>query len=87
MLKTAEQISANKLLDVGGKPADCNEQEKVVLEYLLDNISVKSSQVEKLLNIKGSRARELLKQMMGKGFIERKGQGRSTHYTLPDRPN
>jgi hypothetical protein len=61
MPKTTEQISANKPLDVGRKPADCNEQEKVVLEYLLDNISVKSSQVEKLLNIKDSRSRELLK--------------------------
>lgn len=66
MPKTAEQISENKLLDVGGKPADCNEQGKVVFEYLLDNISVKSSQVKKLLNIKDGRARELLKQMMDK---------------------
>lgn len=42
MPKTAEQISENKLLDVGGKPAESNEKGKVVLEYL-DNNSVKSS--------------------------------------------
>ena len=88
-LKTSEQIPANKPLDAGGKPAenrripaDCNEQEKVILEYLLNNNSVKSNHVEKLLSIKDSRSRELLKQMVDKGFVERIGQGRSTYYTL-----
>ena len=81
-LKITEQVN-DRLRPIDHRiPADCNEQEKVVLEYLLDNNSVKSNHVEKLLNIKDSRSRELLKQMVDKGFVERIGQGRSTYYTL-----
>jgi len=56
-----------------------------VLEYIYTNDSIKSSQVEKLLNVKDSRSRELLKHMVDKGFIERKGKGRSTFYTIARR--
>ena len=66
-------------------PADCSEQEKVVLDYLFENGSIKSGQVEELLTIKDSRSRELLKQMLDKGFIERHGQGRSTFYTIVEK--
>lgn len=39
-----------------------------------------SKDVEKLLRIKESRTRELLKQMVEKGIISRLGSGRSTCY-------
>jgi ATP-dependent DNA helicase RecG len=70
---------------IRGKPADCSEQEKVVLDYLFENGFVKSGRVEELLTIKDSRSRELLKQMLDKGFIERHGQGRSTFYTIVEK--
>lgn len=63
-------------------PAVCNEQEKAVFEYLFENKSIRSKNVEELLNIKDSRARELIKQMVDKGYIEKHGQARSTVYTI-----
>jgi len=62
-------------------PFDCNEQEKEVMKFLFENESVRSKQVENLLNIKESRTRELLRGMVEKGHIEKHGQGRSTFYT------
>ncbi|QGY46084.1 hypothetical protein GM418_21160 [Maribellus comscasis] len=73
------------LREVRRKPADYNEQEKVVLDYLFENSSIKSGKVEELLRIKDSRSRELLKQMLDKGYIERHGQGRSTFYTIAEK--
>lgn len=64
--------------------SECSEQEKAVLEFLYENDSVKSKQVEDLLNIKESRTRELLLVMVDKGFVIKQGQGRSTSYTLLD---
>ncbi|MDD4191047.1 MAG: putative DNA binding domain-containing protein [Mangrovibacterium sp.] len=85
---TVEESTA----ETGGKPAEnrripanCSEQEKVVLDYLFENGSIKSGRVEELLTIKDSRSRELLKQMLDKGFIERHGQGRSTFYTIVEK--
>lgn len=63
-------------------PSECNEQQKMVLEYIYENGSAKSKQIENLLQIKESRTRELLRGMVGKGYIEKKGQGRSTFYTI-----
>ena len=62
-------------------PVDCNEQEKEVMKFLFENESVRSKQVEDLLNIKESRTRELLRGMVEKGHIEKHGQDRSTFYT------
>ena len=64
------------------KPADATPQERKVLAYLIENESVTSKQTEELLNVKTSRARELLGQMAQKNLIEKRGQSRSTHYVL-----
>src|SRR5690554_5475939 len=63
-------------------PSDCNEQEKELMKFLFENESVRSKQVEVLLNIKEIRTRELLRGMVEKEHIERHGQGRRTFYTL-----
>lgn len=63
-------------------PSDCNEQERTVFEYLIENGSIKAKQVEDLLGVKESRTRELLRLMAEKGFIEKHGQGRSTFYSI-----
>lgn len=82
-------ITNDKPSDIVGKPSenrripsDCNEQERTVFNYIDENGSIKSKQVEELLDIKESRARELLRIMVEKGFIEKLGQGRSTFYTI-----
>jgi len=91
-LKTTERlrtVTNDKSSDTVGKPSEnrrvpseYNEQEKTLFEYLQENSSIKSKQVEILLNIKESRTRELLRQLVDNGVIERKGQGRNTYYTL-----
>jgi ATP-dependent DNA helicase RecG len=63
-------------------PSNCSEQEKAVIEYLFKNKTIKSKQVEELLNIKESRTRELLQNMAEKEYIVKLGSGRSTHYKL-----
>lgn len=84
-----DRLEEDKPSDTVGKPSenrripsDSNEQERVILEYLFENKSIKSKQVEELLDIKESRARELLRLMVEKGFIGKHGQGRSTFYQL-----
>jgi len=57
-------------------------QEKIILEYLKDNKKIISKKVEELLNLKESRARELLKQMVDKKLLNRCGSGRSTYYEV-----
>ena len=61
-------------------PSDTMEQEKVILEYLLINQSITSKIVEELLNIKESRTRELLKQMVEKKYLLKQGKARGTYY-------
>ena len=80
--KDYERLEDENPSDTVGKPSDCNEQESTVFNYLLENGSIKSKQVEELLYIKESRVRELLRLMIEKGFIEKHGQGRSTFYTI-----
>jgi ATP-dependent DNA helicase RecG len=68
-----------------GLPSDCNEQERAILESIIENGSIKSKQVGEILNIQESRTRELLRVMVKKKYIERHGQGRSTFYTIVDK--
>jgi ATP-dependent DNA helicase RecG len=63
-------------------PSDCSQQEKAVIEYLFENQTIKSKQVEKLLNIKESRTRELLQTMVKKEYLIKLGSARNTHYKL-----
>ncbi|MBN2280488.1 MAG: putative DNA binding domain-containing protein [Candidatus Marinimicrobia bacterium] len=75
--KTAE----NHWENIENNP-EISEQERIILKYLLKNNSIKSKDVEKLFNIKDSRARLILKQMVDKDYIEKQGKGRNTYYIL-----
>lgn len=75
-------ISIDNPSDTVGKPSDCNDQERTVIEYILKQGSIKSKEVENLLNIKESRTRELLRIIVDKSLVVKKGKGRSTYYTL-----
>ena len=69
--------------DTVGKPSDnLMPQEEKIIQYLNEYEKVVSKEVEKLLGIKESRTRELLKSMVDRGLIERVGAGRSTYYIL-----
>ena len=63
-------------------PSDCNEQEKMIIEYIYNNGSIKSKDIETLLNIKESRIRELLRKLVAKEYVERQGKARNTFYIL-----
>ncbi len=75
-------ISVEKPSDNRRIPSDTTEQEKIVLKYIFEHSSIKSKQIEKLLKIKESRTRELLKQMVDKSLIVKLGSGRSTYYEV-----
>ena len=59
-----------------------SEQEKLVLEQIYLNTTVTPKEVEKLLNLKDRRVREILSQMLDKKVIKRCGSGRSTYYEV-----
>jgi len=72
--------------DTVGKVSDnlipLSFQEETIIAYIEQYKRIVSKDVEKLLGIKESRTRELLKQMVEKGLIVRLGRGRSTCYML-----
>lgn len=84
MVKIEEKVSDTvvKPSDNRRIPSDCSQQEKAVIEYLFENQTIKSKQVEKLLNIKESRTRELLQTMVEKEYLVKLGSARNTHYKL-----
>jgi len=60
-------------------------QEETIIAYIKKHNRIVSKDVKKLLGIKESRTRELLKQMVEKGLIVRLGRGRSTSYIKKDK--
>ena len=53
-----------------------------VLEYLKRSKKITTKDVKSLLNIKDTRAKEILKTLIDKKLIVRVGKGRGTHYVL-----
>jgi ATP-dependent DNA helicase RecG len=64
------------------KPSDkLSLQEEAILAHLTKNGKIVSKEVEAVLLVKESRARELLREMTKKALIGKKGSRRSTYYT------
>ncbi len=59
-----------------------SENEQRILAYLEAQQMVISKVVESLVGVKEARARRILKEMVSKGLIEKRGSGRSTHYVI-----
>jgi ATP-dependent DNA helicase RecG len=57
-----------------------SEPDRVILDYILEFESIKREDVEKLLKIKESRAREILRNMVNDGRILKVGTGKNTCY-------
>ncbi|WP_143153596.1 helix-turn-helix domain-containing protein [Caloranaerobacter azorensis] len=78
--------SAGKVPESAGKVPekyrDLSEQEMRIIEYIKNNGKITSKEVEKLIGVKNRRAREILKEMIDRKVITRKGRGRSTYYSL-----
>jgi len=59
-----------------------SESESALIDWFQNNKSIVSKQVEKLLNVKQARARQILKKMVQKQLIVRHGNGKNTYYVL-----
>jgi ATP-dependent DNA helicase RecG len=59
-----------------------NESEKQLLLYILDNKSITRKTAVELLNLQKTKVHEVLASLVDNNLIVRKGQGRSTYYTL-----
>lgn len=62
------------------------DEEKIVL-YLFKNESIARKDAVELLNYGETKIKELFASLLEKKLIQKKGQGRSTHYTLGDVTN
>lgn len=65
------------MAESGGKVV---EQDEIILAYIKKHGFIKRDKAEKLLGVKESRARKILKTMTDKGQLIKAGQGRSTLY-------
>ena len=60
-------------------------QEQKIVTFLKENDSIiRTSDAENVLSVGERRAREILKDLVDKKVIERKGSGPATFYTLRD---
>jgi len=63
--------------ETGGTPA---EQNIIILKYIRKHGFIKRENVEQLLQVKDSRAREILKKMADSGQVIKVGTGKNTCY-------
>jgi len=75
VFKATDQKPAENRL----KPA---EQAKTILEYLKTNKTITKAQVKELLDIKDSRAKEIIKKMVDTNILIRLGSGKNTYYEV-----
>jgi ATP-dependent DNA helicase RecG len=57
-----------------------SEQEKVIMDAIMDSGKLTSKDVEKLLNLKDRRVRVILKEMTDKDLLVKLGNARNTYY-------
>lgn len=87
--ESAEKVPDNveKVPESAGKVPDTSAytvQQAMILEHIVSNGQIVSSEVEALLNIKPRRARAILNRMAELGLIAKVGASRRTKYTLPE---
>lgn len=61
-------------------PDSLTPQEQVIVQHIDQHGSIAAPEVETLLEIKQRRAREILREMADKGWLEKRGSARSTVY-------
>ncbi|MCP4405964.1 MAG: hypothetical protein GY801_52810 [bacterium] len=59
-----------------------SEQERAIVEVLEEHSRIRSKEVQALLQVKEARARRILKTMVDKGILEKRGRGKNTYYVL-----
>ena len=80
------KYSSEALKMLHSKPfnADSNltEQEKIIIKYIKEYGSIRRNTIEDILNIKKSRAKEILLNLQNKKYIKQEGNSSSTKYVL-----
>lgn len=61
---------------------DISENEKKIIEFINTNSKISTIQVMEIAGVKERRAREILRNLLNKNLIIRRGKGRNTHYIL-----
>ena len=69
-------------IETGGSAMDSNCIEKAIIEYLKENTVCKASDIAKIVNLKASRIRDYLSQLVAEGIIEAEGTNRYRSYRL-----
>ena len=65
--------------------SNLTEQEKIIIKYIKEYGSIRRNTIEDILNIKKSRAKEILLNLQNKKYIKQEGNSSSTKYVLlPD---
>ena len=59
-----------------------NDSQKMVIEFLQKNDRVTNKQIQELLGVKDSRALKILKDLVQKGTIVKKGKFKDSYYIL-----
>ena len=60
------------------------EQEKTILNFILENKKIDIEQAQKILNIKERRARDILSNMVKKEILKKIGKTKGSYYILKD---
>ena len=65
--------------------SNLTEQEQIIIKYIKEYGSIRRNTIEDILNIKKSRAKEILLNLQNKKYIKQEGNSSSTKYVLlPD---
>jgi len=59
-----------------------NEQEEKIVKFIIKSKKIKVKQAEKLLNLKESRTREILRNLVKRGILEKVGKTKGSYYIL-----
>ncbi|WP_217671716.1 hypothetical protein [Marinitoga sp. 1135] len=66
----------------GGKPTDLTIQEEIIYDFVIKNKKINVKNAENILNIKSTRAKEILKNLTKKGILEKIGKTKGSYYIL-----
>ncbi len=75
--------STGKVREKYGKSTEqLNASQKKIIEFLIENSMITNKDVQKLLEVKESRALKILRNMVEMGILEKGGKSRNSYYVL-----
>ncbi len=69
----------------GFKNKKLEQQYNLIRKYLLENNKIQTSEAKEIFALQARRSREVLKALVEKGLLIKKGKGRGTYYTLKNK--